>query len=179
MKCYHFYPSHCKKWFSSSCFFRTNINIFLNHKESQNALKNIMCGGLTNETGKTCGSLFFFIYFSENRLILCLKWMYSQINVFFWEAKLHTNYPAAKHWCERDDQSVFLVFYRVAIKSLFGSRASVPPLCRGLGGVEGGSQRSLERSGTVRKTLSGGMAALRRHSHCISVKLQAVRKQGH
>ncbi|XP_067289283.1 unconventional myosin-XVIIIb-like isoform X2 [Pseudorasbora parva] len=60
-----------------------------------------------------------------------------------------------------------------AVKGLFSPRASVPPLCRGLGGVEGGSQRSLERSGTVRKTLSGGMAALRRHSQCIAVKLQA------
>ncbi|ROL54073.1 Unconventional myosin-XVIIIb [Anabarilius grahami] len=60
-----------------------------------------------------------------------------------------------------------------AVKALFGPRASVPPLCRGLGGVEGGSQRSLQRSGTVRKTLSGGMAALRRHSQCIAVKLQA------
>ncbi|XP_017549245.1 unconventional myosin-XVIIIb isoform X1 [Pygocentrus nattereri] len=59
------------------------------------------------------------------------------------------------------------------VKALFAPRASVPPLCRGLGGVEGGSQRSLERSGTVRKTLSGGMAALRRHSHCIAIKLQA------
>ncbi|XP_051539744.1 unconventional myosin-XVIIIb-like isoform X2 [Myxocyprinus asiaticus] len=59
------------------------------------------------------------------------------------------------------------------VKALFGPRASVLPLCRGLGGVEGRSQRSLERSGTVRKTLSGGIAALRRHSHCISVKLQA------
>ncbi|XP_041706513.1 unconventional myosin-XVIIIb isoform X2 [Coregonus clupeaformis] len=59
------------------------------------------------------------------------------------------------------------------VKMLFGPRASVPPLCRGLGGVEGGSQRSLQRSGTVRKTFSGGMAAIRRHSHCISVKLQA------
>ncbi|XP_049325011.1 unconventional myosin-XVIIIb-like [Astyanax mexicanus] len=59
------------------------------------------------------------------------------------------------------------------VKAVFGPRGSVPPLCRGLGGVEGGSQRSLERSGTVRKTLSGGMAALRRHSHCIAVKLQA------
>lgn len=61
----------------------------------------------------------------------------------------------------------------VSVKALFGPRASIPPLCRGLGGVEGGSQRSLERSGAVRKTLSAGMAALRRHSHCISVKLQA------
>ncbi|KAJ8339533.1 hypothetical protein SKAU_G00363190 [Synaphobranchus kaupii] len=59
------------------------------------------------------------------------------------------------------------------VKALFGPRASVPPLCRGLGGIEGGSQRSLERSGTVRKTFSGGMAAIRRHSLCISVKLQA------
>ncbi|XP_026130318.1 unconventional myosin-XVIIIb-like isoform X1 [Carassius auratus] len=60
-----------------------------------------------------------------------------------------------------------------AVKALFSGRASVPPLCRGLGGVEGGSQRSLERCGTVRKTLSSGMAALRRHSQCIAVKLQA------
>ncbi|XP_016132795.1 unconventional myosin-XVIIIb-like [Sinocyclocheilus grahami] len=60
-----------------------------------------------------------------------------------------------------------------AVKALFSPRASMPPLCRGLGGVEGGSQRSLERSGTLRKTLSGGMAALRRHSQCIAVKLQA------
>ncbi|XP_035248113.1 unconventional myosin-XVIIIb-like isoform X4 [Anguilla anguilla] len=59
------------------------------------------------------------------------------------------------------------------VKALFGPRASVPPLCRGLGGIEGGSQRSLERSGTVRKTFSGGLAAIRRHSLCISVKLQA------
>ncbi|XP_048876504.1 LOW QUALITY PROTEIN: unconventional myosin-XVIIIb-like [Brienomyrus brachyistius] len=59
------------------------------------------------------------------------------------------------------------------VKSLFGPRASVPPLCQGLGGVEGGSQRSLQRSGTVRKTLSGGLAAIRRHSSSVSVKLQA------
>ncbi|XP_062339963.1 unconventional myosin-XVIIIb-like isoform X1 [Osmerus eperlanus] len=59
------------------------------------------------------------------------------------------------------------------VKALFAPRASVPPLCRGLGGVEGGSQRSLQRSGTIRKTFSGGMAAIRRHSHCIAVKLQA------
>lgn len=64
-----------------------------------------------------------------------------------------------------------------AVKALFSGRVSVPPLCRGLGGVEGGSQRSLERCGTVRKTLSGGMAALRRHSQCIAVKLQAVRNK--
>uniref|UniRef100_A0A8C1NDG2 Myosin XVIIIB n=1 Tax=Cyprinus carpio TaxID=7962 RepID=A0A8C1NDG2_CYPCA len=58
------------------------------------------------------------------------------------------------------------------VKALFSPRASMPPLCRGLGGVEGGSQRSLERCGTLRKTLSSGMASLRRHSQCIAVKLQ-------
>ncbi|XP_071401391.1 unconventional myosin-XVIIIb-like [Centroberyx affinis] len=60
-----------------------------------------------------------------------------------------------------------------AVKALFAPRVSVPPLCRGLGGLEGGSQRSLQRNGTIRKTFSGGMAAVRRHSQCIAVKLQA------
>lgn len=58
---------------------------------------------------------------------------------------------------------------------MFTPRISLPPLCRGLGGLEGGSQRSLQRNGTIRKTFSGGMAAIRRHSQCITVKLQAVR----
>ncbi|KAK3521819.1 hypothetical protein QTP70_018550 [Hemibagrus guttatus] len=58
------------------------------------------------------------------------------------------------------------------VKALFASRALVPPLCRGLGGVEGSSQRFLERSGSVRKTFTGGMAGIRRYSHCISIKLQ-------
>ncbi|XP_070706302.1 unconventional myosin-XVIIIb-like [Pempheris klunzingeri] len=59
------------------------------------------------------------------------------------------------------------------VKAMFTPRISLPPLCRGLGGLEGGSQRSLQRNGTIRKTFSGGMAAIRRHSHCIAVKLQA------
>uniref|UniRef100_A0A3Q2Q8E1 Unconventional myosin-XVIIIb n=1 Tax=Fundulus heteroclitus TaxID=8078 RepID=A0A3Q2Q8E1_FUNHE len=62
---------------------------------------------------------------------------------------------------------------RGVIKTLFRPRISVPPLCRGLGGLEGGSQRALQRNGTIRKTFSGGMAAIRRYSHCIAVKLQA------
>ncbi|KAM4634781.1 unconventional myosin-XVIIIb [Polymixia lowei] len=60
-----------------------------------------------------------------------------------------------------------------AVKTLFTTKSSVPPLCRGLGGLEGYSQRSLQRSGIIRKTFTGGMAAVRRHSHCIAVKLQA------
>lgn len=67
------------------------------------------------------------------------------------------------------------LFVSHVVKALFAPRASVPPLCRGLGGVEGGSQRFLERSGNVRKTFTGGMAAIRRHSHSISIKLQVVR----
>ncbi|XP_072310328.1 unconventional myosin-XVIIIb-like isoform X2 [Eucyclogobius newberryi] len=59
------------------------------------------------------------------------------------------------------------------VKAMFAPKVSVPPLCRGLGGLEGSSQRSLQRNGTIRKTFSGGMAAIRRLSHCIAVKLQA------
>lgn len=57
---------------------------------------------------------------------------------------------------------------------MFTPRISLPPLCRGLGGLEGSSQRSLQRNGTIRKTFSGGMSAMRRHSQCIAVKLQTV-----
>eukprot|EP00066_Takifugu_rubripes_P013892 XP_011603158.1 PREDICTED: unconventional myosin-XVIIIb [Takifugu rubripes] len=58
------------------------------------------------------------------------------------------------------------------VKAMFTPRISLPPLCRGLGGLEGNSQRSLQRNGTIRKTFSGGMSAMRRHSQCIAVKLQ-------
>lgn len=70
---------------------------------------------------------------------------------------------------------VHLLSVSHVVKALFAPRIAVPPLCRGLGGVEGGSQRFLERSGIVRKTFTGGMAAIRRFSHCISIKLQVVR----
>lgn len=60
------------------------------------------------------------------------------------------------------------------MKAMFTPRISLPPLCRGLGGLEGSSQRSLQRNGTIRKTFSGGMSAMRRHSQCIAVKLQTV-----
>ncbi|XP_069038059.1 unconventional myosin-XVIIIb isoform X2 [Lepisosteus oculatus] len=59
------------------------------------------------------------------------------------------------------------------VRSLFAPRSAVPPFCRGLGGVEGGSQRSLQRAGIVRKTFSGGQAALRGRSACVTIKLQA------
>lgn len=74
------------------------------------------------------------------------------------------------------DSFSLLLFLRGVVKAMFTPRISLPPLCRCLGGLEGGSQRSLQRNGTIRKTFSGGMAAIRRHSQCIAVKLQAVRK---
>lgn len=70
--------------------------------------------------------------------------------------------------------SSFSIVFSGAVKAMFTPRISLPPLCRGLGGLEGSSQRSLQRNGTIRKTFSGGMAAIRRHSQCIAVKLQAV-----
>lgn len=57
---------------------------------------------------------------------------------------------------------------------MFTPGMAPPPLCRGLGGVEASSQRSLQRSSTVRKTFSGGLAAARRHSQGLAVKLQSV-----
>ncbi|XP_077354527.1 unconventional myosin-XVIIIb isoform X4 [Festucalex cinctus] len=62
------------------------------------------------------------------------------------------------------------------VKSLFASDAGWSRsggVCGGVCGLEGWSQRSLQRSSTIRKTLSGGAAALRRHSPCVAVKLQA------
>uniref|UniRef100_A0A3P9PHC8 Myosin XVIIIB n=1 Tax=Poecilia reticulata TaxID=8081 RepID=A0A3P9PHC8_POERE len=59
------------------------------------------------------------------------------------------------------------------VKAMFTPRISLRPLCRGLAGLEGGSQRALQRNGIIRKTFSGGMAAIRRHSQCIAMKLQA------
>nr|XP_057913691.1 unconventional myosin-XVIIIb-like isoform X2 [Doryrhamphus excisus] len=60
-----------------------------------------------------------------------------------------------------------------SVKAMFTPTVAVPPLCRGLSGLDGASQRSLQRSATIRKTLSGGAAAVRRHSPCIAIKLQA------
>ncbi|KAM9307416.1 unconventional myosin-XVIIIb [Pholidichthys leucotaenia] len=59
------------------------------------------------------------------------------------------------------------------VKAMFTPRIALPPLCRGLAGLDGSSQCALQRNGTIRKTFSGGMAAVRRHSQCIAVKLQA------
>ncbi|XP_017287758.1 unconventional myosin-XVIIIb isoform X2 [Kryptolebias marmoratus] len=59
------------------------------------------------------------------------------------------------------------------VKAMFTPSISLTPLCRGLGGLEGSCQHALLRNSTIRKTFSGGMATIRRHSQCIAVKLQA------
>uniref|UniRef100_A0A8D3A9Y7 Myosin motor domain-containing protein n=1 Tax=Scophthalmus maximus TaxID=52904 RepID=A0A8D3A9Y7_SCOMX len=84
-----------------------------------------------------------------------------------WFGLIQNNPSALNAICVLQNSSIGVV------KALFTPRITLPPLCRGLGGLEGGSQRSLQRNGTIRKTFSGGMAAVRRHSQCIAVKLQA------
>ncbi|XP_044030389.1 LOW QUALITY PROTEIN: unconventional myosin-XVIIIb-like [Siniperca chuatsi] len=84
-----------------------------------------------------------------------------------WFGRIQNNPSALNAICVLQNSTIGVV------KAMFTPRISLPPLCRGLGGLEGGSQRSLQRNGTIRKTFSGGMAAIRRHSQCIAVKLQA------
>ncbi|XP_061590031.1 unconventional myosin-XVIIIb-like isoform X2 [Cololabis saira] len=84
-----------------------------------------------------------------------------------WLGLIQNNPSVLNAVCLLENSSIAVV------KAMFTSRVSVPPLCRGLGGLEGRSQRALQRNGSIRKTFSGGMAAIRRHSQCIAVKLQA------
>ncbi|XP_055010119.1 unconventional myosin-XVIIIb [Boleophthalmus pectinirostris] len=84
-----------------------------------------------------------------------------------WFGLIQNNLSASNAICLLQNSTI------APVKALFTPKISLPPLCRGLGGLEGSSQRSLQRNGTIRKTFSGGMAAIRRLSQCIAVKLQA------
>ncbi|KAK7895438.1 hypothetical protein WMY93_020763 [Mugilogobius chulae] len=84
-----------------------------------------------------------------------------------WFGLIQNNPSASNAICLLQNSTI------ASVKALFTPKISLPPLCRGLGGLEGSSQRSLQRNGTIRKTFSGGMAAIRRLSQCIAVKLQA------
>uniref|UniRef100_A0A8C3G877 Myosin motor domain-containing protein n=1 Tax=Cyclopterus lumpus TaxID=8103 RepID=A0A8C3G877_CYCLU len=84
-----------------------------------------------------------------------------------WTGLIQNNPSALNATCVLQSSTI------AEVKAMFTPKISLPPLCRGLGGLEGGSQRSLQRNGTIRKTFSGGMAAVRRLSQCIAVKLQA------
>lgn len=65
---------------------------------------------------------------------------------------------------------------RKIISSLFMSRAGgTNALSGSIAGLEGISQLSLRRATSMRKTFSTGMAAVKKKSLCIQIKLQVVR----
>ncbi|KAJ7990677.1 hypothetical protein DPEC_G00302880 [Dallia pectoralis] len=59
------------------------------------------------------------------------------------------------------------------ISSLFSSRSGGPMVLSGsIAGLEGGSQLALRRATSMRKTFTTGMAAVKKRSLCIQIKLQ-------
>ncbi|KAL0973326.1 hypothetical protein UPYG_G00201980 [Umbra pygmaea] len=59
------------------------------------------------------------------------------------------------------------------ISSLFSSRTGGPTVLSGsMAGLEGGSQLALRRATSMRKTFTTGMAAVKKKSVCIQIKLQ-------
>ncbi|XP_038817052.1 unconventional myosin-XVIIIa-like [Salvelinus namaycush] len=59
------------------------------------------------------------------------------------------------------------------ISSLFSSRSGGPTVLSGsIAGLEGGSQLALRRATSMRKTFTTGMAAVKKKSLCIQIKLQ-------
>nr|XP_033811733.1 unconventional myosin-XVIIIb isoform X2 [Geotrypetes seraphini] len=59
------------------------------------------------------------------------------------------------------------------IKGLFLTRSKIPLICRALAGLEGNSQKALQRVGLLRKTFSSSLAAVKRNSVCAQIILQA------
>lgn len=67
---------------------------------------------------------------------------------------------------------------RKIISNLFLGRAgSATVLSGSVAGLEGGSQLALRRATSMRKTFTTGMAAVKKKSLCIQIKLQVVRVQ--
>lgn len=65
---------------------------------------------------------------------------------------------------------------RKIISSLFMSRAGGATVLSGsIAGLEGVSQLSLRRATSMRKTFTTGVAAFKKKSLCIQIKLQVVR----
>uniref|UniRef100_A0A674CHA2 Myosin XVIIIA n=1 Tax=Salmo trutta TaxID=8032 RepID=A0A674CHA2_SALTR len=63
--------------------------------------------------------------------------------------------------------------YLFNISSLFSSRSGGPTVLSGsIAGLEGGSQLALRRATSMRKTFTTGMAAVKKKSLCIQIKLQ-------
>lgn len=64
------------------------------------------------------------------------------------------------------------------ISNLFLGRAgSATVLSGSIAGLEGGSQLALRRATSMRKTFTTGMAAVKKKSLCIQIKLQVVSVQ--
>lgn len=64
---------------------------------------------------------------------------------------------------------------RKIISNLFLGRAgSATVLSGSIAGLEGGSQLALRRATSMRKTFTTGMAAVKKKSLCIQIKLQVV-----
>lgn len=68
---------------------------------------------------------------------------------------------------------------RKIISNLFLGRAgSATVLSGSIAGLEGGSQLALRRATSMRKTFTTGMAAVKKKSQCIQIKLQVVSDTG-
>lgn len=64
---------------------------------------------------------------------------------------------------------------RKIISNLFLGRAGGATVLSGsIAGLEGGSQLALRRATSMRKTFTTGMAAVKKKSLCIQIKLQVV-----
>jgi hypothetical protein len=67
---------------------------------------------------------------------------------------------------------------RKNISGLFMGRAGGATVLSGsIAGLEGGSQLALRRATSMRKNFTTGMAAVKKRSQCIQIKLQVVSRQ--
>lgn len=71
---------------------------------------------------------------------------------------------------------LYFLYNRKNISTLFMGRSSSATVLSGsIAGLEGGSQLALRRATSMRKTFTTGMAAVKKKSLCIQIKLQVVR----
>lgn len=69
---------------------------------------------------------------------------------------------------------LFPSYTREELRSLFQSRAKLPPVCQAVAGLEGTSQQALHRNRVVKRTFASGLASARRRAPCSQIKLQMV-----
>ncbi|KAM6155724.1 unconventional myosin-XVIIIb [Rhynchocyon petersi] len=61
---------------------------------------------------------------------------------------------------------------REELRSLFQSRAKLPPVCWAVAGLEGPSQQALQRVCAVRRVFASSLAAVKKKAMCTQIKLQ-------